>query len=44
MQWMDTYAGWATSGGEGEALSYERDQFHAELVREFGYDPTEPPA
>lgn len=44
MQWMGTYAGWATSGGEGEALSYERDQFHAELVREFGYDPTEPPA
>lgn len=41
VQWMGTYAGWATSGGEGAALSYERDQFHAELVREFGYDPTE---
>ncbi len=44
MPWLGTYAGWATSGGEGEALSYERDQFRAELVREFGYDPTEPPA
>ena len=42
VDWMGTYAGWATSGGEGEALSYERDQFHAALVREFGYDPTEP--
>jgi len=41
VDWMGTYAGWATSGGEGEALSYERDQFHAALVREFGYDPTE---
>ncbi len=40
-QWMWTYASWATSGGEGEALSHERDQFHAALVREFGYDPTE---
>ena len=30
----------ATSGGEGVALSYERDQFHAALAREFGYDPT----
>ncbi|MEO6005234.1 MAG: hypothetical protein ABIZ04_09580 [Opitutus sp.] len=42
-QWMATYAGWATSGGEGAALSYERDQFHAALVREFGYDPSEDP-
>lgn len=41
VDWMGTYAGWATSGGEGEALSYERDQFHAALTREFGYDPTE---
>ena len=41
VDWMGTYAGWATSGGEGAALSYERDQFHAALVREFGYDPTE---
>jgi hypothetical protein len=40
-QWMDTYASQATSGGEGEALSHERDQFHAALVREFGYDPSE---
>ena len=41
VDWMGTYAGWATSGGEGEALSYERDQFHAALAREFGYDPME---
>lgn len=40
-QWMWTYASQATSGGEGAALSLERDQFHAALVREFGYDPTE---
>ena len=40
VQWMWTYAGQATSGGEGEALSLERDEFHAALVREFGYDPT----
>ncbi len=39
-QWMATYAGWATSGGEGAALSYERDKFHDALVPEFGYDPT----
>ena len=39
VEWMQTYAGWATSGGEGAALSRERDQFHAALVREFGYDP-----
>lgn len=41
VDWMGTYASWATSGGEGAALSYERDRFHAALVREFGYDPTE---
>jgi hypothetical protein len=41
VDWMGTYAGWATSGGEGAALSYERDQFRAALAREFGYDPTE---
>ncbi|MEO6244134.1 MAG: hypothetical protein ABIQ12_01755 [Opitutaceae bacterium] len=41
VDWMGTYASWATSGGEGAALSEERDQFHAALVREFGYDPTE---
>jgi hypothetical protein len=41
VDWMGTYAGWATSGGEGAALSYERDQFRAALAREFGYDPTD---
>lgn len=40
VQWMWTYASQATSGGEGAALSRERDEFHAALVREFGYDPT----
>ena len=39
--WMETYASWATSGGEGAALSLERDDFCAALTREFGYDPTE---
>ena len=37
VDWMGTYAGWATSGGEGAALSHERDQFRTALVREFGY-------
>jgi hypothetical protein len=41
VDWMGTYASWATSGGEGAALSYERDQFRAALARKFGYDPTE---
>lgn len=41
MQWMYSYAGSATSGGEGAALSYECDQFRAALAREFGYDPTD---
>lgn len=41
VQWMDTYASQATSGGEGAALSLERDEFLDGLVREFGYDPTE---
>lgn len=40
VDWMGTYASWATSGGEGVALSYQRDKFHAALAREFGYDPT----
>lgn len=40
VDWMGTYAGSATSGGEGAALSYERDQFQKALAREFGYDPT----
>ena len=44
VDWMGTYAGWATSGGEGEALSRERDDFRAALALEFGYDPTEPSA
>jgi hypothetical protein len=39
-EWMSTYASWATSGGEGAALSRERDEFHDALVKEFGYDPT----
>ncbi len=30
-EWMDTMAGCATSGGEGAALSYERDQHRARL-------------
>jgi hypothetical protein len=33
------YASMATSGGEGAALSYERDQFRAKLVAEYGSDP-----
>ena len=41
VDWMGTYASWATSGGEGAALSYERDQFRVALAQEFGYDPTE---
>lgn len=41
VDWMDNYAASATSGGEGAALSYERDQFRAALAREFGYDPTD---
>lgn len=43
VDWMGSYAASATSGGEGEALSRERDDFQAALAREFGYDPTEPP-
>lgn len=41
VDWMGTYASSATSGGEGAALSYERDQFRKALAREFGYDPTD---
>ncbi|MFN8010381.1 MAG: hypothetical protein U0P81_03155 [Holophagaceae bacterium] len=40
VDWMGNYASSATSGGEGAALSYERDRFRDALVREFGYDPT----
>ncbi|MBL9136159.1 MAG: hypothetical protein JNK85_09840 [Verrucomicrobiales bacterium] len=36
------YASLATSGGEGLALSEERDQFRAVLVMEFGSDPEVP--
>lgn len=42
VDWMATQASWATSGGEGTALSYERDQFQKALALEFGYDPTQP--
>ncbi len=41
VDWMANYASWATSGGEGAALSYERDQFRKALALEFGYDPTD---
>lgn len=41
VDWMGNYAASATSGGEGAALSYERNQFRAALAREFGYDPTD---
>lgn len=41
VDWMDNYASSATSGGEGAALSYERDQFRKALAIEFGYDPTD---
>ena len=34
-----SYASMATSGGEGAALSLERDQFRAQLVAEYGSDP-----
>ena len=44
VDWMWTYASWATSGGEGAALSYDRERFHAALAGELGYDPTEDPA
>ncbi|MCC7395962.1 MAG: hypothetical protein IT455_02735 [Planctomycetes bacterium] len=36
---MSDYASMATSGGEGMALSLERDDFRAQLVRERGHDP-----
>lgn len=38
--WMRRYAGSATSGGDGAALSYECDRFQESLAHEFGYDPT----
>lgn len=44
VSWMGSYASWATSGGEGAALSFERDRFRATLTQELGYDPTVPEA
>jgi hypothetical protein len=41
--WIYYYASCATSGGEGAALSMERDQFLADLVNQFGYDPEQFP-
>ncbi len=43
VDWMGNYASSAASGGEGAALSYERDRFREALVREFGYDPVKDP-
>lgn len=37
--WIFFYASMATSGGEGAALSMERDQFRAELIAAYGSDP-----
>lgn len=34
----------ATSGGEGAALSWERDKFMKQLIAEYGSDPREQPA
>ena len=34
----------ATSGGEGAALSWERDKFMKQLLAEYGSDPREQPA
>ena len=34
-KWAHTYASWATSGGEGTALSQERDEF----LRQLGPEP-----
>ena len=42
-QWISYYASLATSGGEGAALSLERDQFRSGLVDQFGYDPDPKP-
>ncbi|HRE79490.1 MAG TPA: hypothetical protein PLN52_00515 [Opitutaceae bacterium] len=40
VRWMGTYASWATSGGEGAALSAERDEFVQALTQELGGDPS----
>jgi len=37
--WIGFYASQATSGGEGTALSLERDAFRAELTQQFGGEP-----
>lgn len=37
--WMCSFASGATSGGEGAANSYERDQHLGELERLLGYRP-----
>ena len=37
--WIWNYASMATSGGEGAALSLQRDRFRTQLVAELGYDP-----
>ena len=37
-KWARTYASWATSGGEGAALSLERDEF----LRLLGPEPLDP--
>jgi hypothetical protein len=38
-RWIYFYAGQATSGGEGIALSKERDEFLASLAADYGSDP-----
>jgi len=40
-RWIVFYAGQATSGGEGAALSRERDEFRRRLVAALGHDPSE---
>jgi len=37
--WIHLHAAWATSGGEGAALSAERDRFRERLVRDYGGEP-----
>lgn len=40
--YIGMYASMATSGGEGSALSEERDRFRAQLVIDLGVDPEAP--
>lgn len=42
-RWIFHYASLATSGGEGAALSRERDLLRAEWVAQLGYDPEDRP-